>query len=253
MRARALIAAVGLCGLGGCSDAPAPEAGPDVLTVAAAASLRDLLQETADSYRPGGHEVELRFVFGASSRLSRQAGEGADFDLLLSADESGVDRLGDRIDASTRRSFLSNRLALVGRAGLEDAPTSPTELVGRGLRLALAGPAVPAGRYAREYLARVGALDALQPSIVSADHVRAALALVESGAADCAMVYLSDARAAPTAQLLWTATAANNPDIVYVAGVLTRSTAPWADSYLDWLGSEEFLAAAELRGFSRPR
>jgi molybdate transport system substrate-binding protein len=123
----------------------------------------------------------------------------------------------------------------------------------RDLSLALAAPPVPAGRYAREYLSRVGLLDELEPRIVNADNVRAALAMVESGAADCALVYLSDARAAPSAQLLWTATAANNPDIVYVAAALSRSASPWADAYLDWLGSEAFMEAAESRGFLRPR
>lgn len=240
-----------LCCLVGCSEPHEPD--PRELTVAAAASLRDLLQDTAASYRPAGREVDVRFVFGASSRLSRQAEEGAGFDILLSADELSLDRLGQRIDASTRRVFLSNRIALVGREGLTNAPTSPTALVGRGLRLALAGPAVPVGRYAREYLSRVGVLDELQAGIVDAEHVRAVLAMVESGAADCGMVYLSDARIAPSAKLLWTATATANPDVRYVAGIFRSSSSPWADSFLDWLSSEELQAAAELRGFQPPR
>jgi molybdate transport system substrate-binding protein len=126
-------------------------------------------------------------------------------------------------------------------------------LVGRGLRLALAGPAVPAGRYARDYLTRANVLDALRPHIVDAEHVRAALAMVESGAADCAMVYLSDARAATRATLLWTATASSNPDIAYAGAAFSRSTSPWADAFLEWLSIEDFQAAAESRGFLRPR
>ena len=235
-----------------------PACGPgeresSVLVVAAASSLRDLLTDDGASFLPADPEVEVRLVFGASSKLSRQAEEGADFDLLLSADDTGVDRLGNRIDVSTRRTFLSNRLALVGREGLPGAPRSPSELAGSELSLALAAPPVPAGRYAREHLSRVGVLDALQPLIVNAENVRAALAMVESGAADCALVYLSDARAATSAQLLWTATAASNPDIAYVAAALSRSASPWADAYLEWLDSEAFLEAAEARGFLRPR
>lgn len=253
MRARALLTALalGLACLSACGGSA--ERDPNVLTVAAAASLRDLLQDAAASFRPAGQQLEVRFVFGASSRLSRQAESGADFDVLLCADEFSVDRLGDQIDMSTRRTFLSNRIALIGRAQLADPPTSPSGLVDRGLSLALAGPAVPAGRYAREYLARVGVLDALQQDIVNSANVRAALALVESGAADCGMVYLSDARVAQDARLLWTATAAGNPDIAYVAAALSRSSSPWADAFLLWLGSEEFLGEAEARGFLRPR
>lgn len=229
------------------------ERDPNVLVVAAASSLRDLLTDEGASFSPADPDVEVRLVFGASSKLSRQAEEGADFDLLLSADDFGVDRLGNQIDASTRRVFLSNRLALIGRAGLDSPPLSPEALAESELTLALAAPPVPAGRYAREYLFVAGVLDAVQPRIVNAEHVRAALAMVESGAADCGLVYFSDSLALETGRVLWIGPSDGSSGIAYVAAALSRSTSPWADAYLEWLASEAFLQAAESRGFQRPR
>jgi molybdate transport system substrate-binding protein len=188
--------------------------------------------------------------------------------VFLSADAFNLDRLGPLVDSSTRRVFLGNTLVLVGRAGLEPPPADPAALAGRPLSVALAGPAVPAGRYARAWLEQAGLLAALESRLVVADSVRATLALVESGAADCGFVYLTDARAARHAQLLWSAppgagaragtsagTSAgqgSGAEIAYVAAALGASTSPWADAFLDWLGGETCLAAALEAGFLPP-
>jgi molybdate transport system substrate-binding protein len=223
------------------------------LTVAAASSLRDLLESTLSDFRPAGRSLDLRVSYSASSTLSRQIEEGAPFDVFISADATNLDRLGVLVDADTRRVVLGNTLVLVGREDLPDAPADPSALAAGTLRVALAGPAVPAGRYARAWLAQAGLLEELQERIVLADSVRAALALVESGAADCGFVYLSDARVAKNARLLWSAPSGASPQITYVAAVLAGSSSPWPDALLDWMGGEVFLRAAAEAGFKAPR
>jgi molybdate transport system substrate-binding protein len=235
----------------GCGRASQAPAG-DRLQVAAAASLRELFERTLPGFRPAGGALDVRVSYAASSTLARQIGEGAPYDVFVSADAENVDRLGVLVDAGTRRRVLGNRLALVGRHDLPDPPADPAALAGRPLSVALAGPAVPAGRYARDWLARHGLLAALEPRVTVADSVRAALALVESGTADCGFVYLTDARAARNARLLWTAPSADDGRIAYVAAVLSGSTSPWADAFLDWLSSETFLSAAAEAGFLAP-
>lgn len=271
-RARTLAAAL-LCAVlclgqpAACGPGAEPDAG-DGLSLAAASSLRDLLERTLPEFRPAGRALDLRVSYAASSTLSRQIEEGARFDVFLSADAFNLDRLGPLVDSSTRRVFLGNTLVLVGRAGLEPPPADPAALAGRPLSVALAGPAVPAGRYARAWLEQAGLLAALESRLVVADSVRATLALVESGAADCGFVYLTDARAARHAQLLWSAppgagaragtsagTSAgqgSGAEIAYVAAALGASTSPWADAFLDWLGGETCLAAALEAGFLPP-
>ena len=112
---------------------------------------------------------------------------------------------------------------------------------------------MPAGRYARAWLAARELLAPLQPKIVSADNVRAALALVESGAAAAAIVYATDARIARRARLLFAVPAAEDPGVVYVAAAVRAGNEQAAAAFLGWLGSAEFLAAATQRGFLPPR
>jgi len=230
-------------------DAPPPAA--TTLTVAAASSLRELLEGSRAAFLAQHPGAELAFSFEASSTLSRQIEEGAAFDAFLSADAASVDRIGTHLAAGTRRVFLSNRLALVGREGLADPPADPAALAAGTQSVALAGPAVPAGKYARAWLTGKGLLAAIEPRCATADNVRAALALVESGTADVAFVYLTDAKIAKHATLLWTAPPADDPGIAYVAAALA-GRAPLAAGYVAWLGTPEFLRQAEALGFLPP-
>jgi molybdate transport system substrate-binding protein len=260
-----LVALCGLvagCGEGGGSSPAAstaksspPAAAPasTELSIAAASSLRELLERTQAAFSATHGGATLKLSFDASSTLSRQIEEGAPFDVFFSADAASVDRIAASVDPATRRNVLGNRLALVGRADLpEPLPAEPADLAGSALTLALAGPAVPAGRYAREYLTAKGLLEALEPRVVGADSVKAALALVESGAADCGLVYLTDARAAKSARLLWSAPPEDDPGIVYVAVQVAHSKAPLAPAFLEWLSGPEFQRAAREQGFLTP-
>ncbi len=66
-------------------------------------------------------------------------------------------------------------------------------------RLAIGDPAaVPAGVYARRYLEQRGLWTAYEPRIVPTTNVRAALAAVETGSVDAAIVYVTDLAAART-------------------------------------------------------
>ena len=213
--------------------------------------MREWLTTTAAAFESEQPGVKLRFSFEASSTLARQIQEGAEFGVFLSADLATVERVRTELDPASIAPFLSNQLALMVRGGMTDAPKTPKDLVRLAGKLALAGPEVPAGKYARTYLDKAGLLGALDQRIVNADNVRAALALVDSGAADYALVYRSEAAIARSAQLAWIATGADDPGIVYVAGVLVRSQSPAAREYVRWLKSDRVLAVAEKLGFRR--
>ena len=252
-----LVAALALTGCGPPAPAAAPSgssktaAAAGKLTIAAASSLRELLT-AADEVFTGAHPgTEISVSYEASSTLSRQIEEGAAFDAFLSADAGNLDRIAAHLDGKSRRIVLSNRLAMVGREGLAVAPADPAALAAGTWSIAMAGPAVPVGRYARTYLDRKGLLAAVEPRFATADNVRAVLALVESGTADVGFVYLTDARVAKHATLLWTAPAADDPGIAYVAAATDGSSA-LAHAYVEWLGSAEFLKQADAFGFLPP-
>ena len=224
------------------------------LSVAGAASLRELLRTSeADFVAERGGDVALSFSFAASSTLARQIAAGAPFEVFVSADPLVLEHAGKRIDPAEARVVLSNRMALVARPGAS-LPDGPGELVRLGGTIAVAAPSVPAGRYARELLAERGLLETLSPRLIRADHVRAALALVESGATDYGFVYATDAALARRARTAWICAPGEGPAITYVAlAVGDTQASALARAYLDFLAGDAFADRARSLGFGVDR
>ena len=231
------------------TDPAAPEG---TLTVAAAMSLRELLESTAPAFSGAHGACKVRFSFDASSTLAQQIEEGAAFDVFVSADAETLDGVAESVREETRRSILGNRLVMIGRADAPGLPSDPAGLRGGTQKIAVVGPAVPAGKYTRACLQRLGLLEDLEQRFVDAATVKVAVALVECGATDCAFVYLTDARAAESARLLWTAPPEADPGVVYVAAALKRSDSRHANGYVEWLGSPSFRTSATSMGFLPP-
>jgi molybdate transport system substrate-binding protein len=224
---------------------------PSVLAVGAAASLRELVQETAPAFAalPGG--ARLVCSFSSSATVARQVAAGS-YDVFLSADAELPRRIADHLVPGSVTTFLANRLVVVGREGLSDPPRAAAGLLALPGKLALGGEAVPAGRYARQWLAGHGLLPALRDRIVQASDVRAALALVEHGAADAAIVYATDARLAEHARVLFPVPEAEDPGIRYVAAVTAHGDSEAARAYLAFLLGEPFQQRARALGFLPP-
>ncbi|HVR38861.1 MAG TPA: molybdate ABC transporter substrate-binding protein [Thermoanaerobaculia bacterium] len=163
----------------------------DEVTVFAAASLTDVLQEIAHNYERTSSD-KIVFNFAASSTLARQIELGAPADLFTSADEAKMDALQKNklIDAKTRVSLLSNTLVIVSNVPVK----RPHDLV-NVQSIALAEPSsVPAGIYAKQYLTKIGIWDRVASKVIPTDNVRSALAAVKAGNADAAIVYKTDAK-----------------------------------------------------------
>ncbi|MBJ6763380.1 molybdate ABC transporter substrate-binding protein [Myxococcaceae bacterium JPH2] len=198
--------------------------------VFAAASTQDALQELAPAFtRATGHEVA--FSFGGSGDLSRQIVAGAPADAFLSADvaklesvqKAGLVRAGARVD------LLSNRLVVVVPADAKAAaPRSAADLAGLS-RVVLADPtSVPAGVYAKAWLEKVGAWRAVEPRVIPALDVRAALAAVEAGRVDAGVVYATDASLSKKVRVAFAVPEADTPAIVYPVAALTGGKGPEA-------------------------
>ncbi len=211
------------------------------LTLHAAASLTDAMKEITAVYeKVSGDRVQLNL--GASSMLARQIEEGAPADVFLSADEATMDALEKKglLVAGTRRSLLSNSLVIVVPANAKVQPESAADLAKPEFKkLALAEThTVPAGIYAREYLQQHGLWEKLKDRIVPTENVRAALAAVESGNVDAAIVYKTDALLAKKAKIAIEIAAADAPKISYPLAVLQSSREPpRARKLADYLAS----------------
>lgn len=223
------------------------------ITVFAAASLSDALQEIGAAYeKAGGPHVV--FNFGASSTLARQIDEGAPADVFFSADEAKMDGLAKHgeVLAETRRSPLSNSLVIVVASASSLRLASPRDLLGPAVRvIALAEPqSVPAGIYAKEYLRSAGVWQDVTDKVVPTENVRAALAAVGAGNADAAIVYRTDAAMSVKVKIALEVAVAEGPRISYPMAVLAHAPQPVeARRFVDYLASEPALEVFRRFGF----
>lgn len=223
------------------------------LSVFAAASLTDALQEIAAAYeKEGGDRLVLNL--GASSTLARQIQEGAPADLFLSADEEKMDGLEQKklLLPGTRKSVLSNTLVIVVPDDSSLRINGPQDLAAPSVRaLALAEPqSVPAGIYAKEYLRKAGVWSKVIGRVVPTENVRAALAAVASGNVDAGIVYRTDARTAKRVRVAYEVPHAQGPAISYPFAVLAGSRRPEAArKLLAWLASPRAAAVFRKHGF----
>ena len=200
-------------------------------------SLQESMTPRPTHWARPGHPRPV-MSFAASSALARQIEAGAPADLFVSADEEWMDALAAKrlIATGTRADLVGNRLVVV-----EPAATAHARSRSRGAALARvlgAGPlamadpdSVPAGKYGKAALARLGAWDAVAPHVVRAENVRAALALVERGAAPFGIVYATDAKASSKVRVAGVFPAASHPPIVYPIARLAGSTNPEARGF----------------------
>jgi molybdate transport system substrate-binding protein len=191
------------------------------VVVSAAVSLTEVLQRLAPMYQQATGD-RLVLNLGASNTLARQIRFDAGVDVFISADEAQMDAVAMQIDASSRVDLLSNQLAI---AIPDDRPRdvmSVRDLLDPAIRrIAIGDPsAVPAGVYAKQYLQSIGIWSDVARKMVPAGSVRLALAAVESGAADAAIVYHTDLAVAPRAREALLIPAAEGPRIVYPAAIV---------------------------------
>lgn len=221
------------------------------LSVAAAASLADVMPELAKAWEAQGGEP-VRVSIEGTSRLAAQLQAGAPFDVFLSADEAWMRRLVDAglIDAGSVRIVASNALVCVVPVTSSTALSSVNELE-KVERLALAAENVPAGRYARQALTKLGVWDGVQRKVVNASNVRWALQLVSSGEVDAGLVYATDARTEPAVKVAFQLPSGAHPRIVYSAGVVVSSSAQ-ARAFVDFLVGDPARRIWTNAGFLAP-
>ncbi len=253
MPARA-VAAAALAAVAGLAIPGALAQGGAPITIFAAASLKNALDDAASMYgqRTG---VRVRVSYAASSALARQIEAAAPADLFISADREWMDYLQQRrlIRPATRVDLLGNRLVLIAPSG-----SRASFPVGRGMplaealgagRLAMADPdVVPAGRYGKAALEALGAWAAARSRLARAENVRAALAFVARGECPLGIVYATDAAAEPRVRIVGAFPTDAHPPIVYPAA-LTAAGSAAAESFLRFLGSAETQPVFERHGF----
>lgn len=223
------------------------------ITVSAAVSLTDALTAVAEAYaRTGG---TVRFNFGASNVLARQIVSGAPVDLFISADDAQMDLVASAgmLTAGSRIELLRNQLAVAVPSDRPRTFKNIREITDAAFkRIAIGDPAaVPVGVYAKRYLEKEGLWSAIQARVVPTGSARGALAAVESGAADAAIVYRTDIRVSRKATVAWVVPADRGPRILYPAAIVRTTTVPGESKrFLDFLRGEPAARIFERFGFA---
>ena len=232
--------------LAACS--PRRPAGPAPIALFAAASLREVLDAGVAEYRVQSGQT-VRATYAGTAQLARQIAQGAPADLFISADAAWMDWLVQRglIAATARRDVAANRLVLVSPASASGDALDLTvqnalaARLGEG-RLAMAEPAVPAGRYGQQALVRLNLWPGVRDRLAPTADVRGALAMVARGEAPLGVVYATDALVEPRVRVVATFPDASHAPIVYPGAPVGARDGAGLEGALAFLG---FLTGAE--------
>ena len=233
-----------------------PVAAQEKVTVFAAASLKNALDGANAAWRTKtGNEATVSYA--ASSALARQIEAAAPADLFISADLAWMDYVAGKtlVKDGTRVNLLGNRIVLIAPRAQASAVEIKegfdlAGLVGDG-RLAMgAVDSVPAGKYGKAALVRLGVWSSVEGKVAGAESVRAALALVSRGEAPYGIVYATDAAADPGVAVVGTFPEDSPPPIVYPAAILSESKSAAAGAYLDFLKSDSAAPFFTEQGFT---
>jgi molybdate transport system substrate-binding protein len=251
---RALLAVAAVLPL--IASAVQPAAADDVV-VFAAASLKNALDDVAGRYKAEtGKSVSINHA--ASSALAKQIEEAAPADIFFSADLAWMDYLQERnlIVKDTRRTLLGNTLVLVAPADSKAAVTMGqgmdlAGLLGTDGHLAMANvDSVPAGKYGKASLEKLGVWSSVEKRVVQADNVRAALAFVAKGEAPLGIVYQTDANSEKAVKVIGIFPDDSHPAIVYPVALTAASRNPDGKQFLEFLESTKAKSAYEAQGFA---
>lgn len=246
-------------------------ADPVELTVFAAASLTETLNQIAEDYKTVAPDVTLTFNFDSSGTLKTQIQEGAVCDLFISAGQKQMDQLDASADASvntegldfvlegSRIDLLENKVTLAvpegNPKGIDSFDALAEHLEAGDILLAMGNSDVPVGQYTQKILTYYGLDEAALANagcITYGTNVKEVTTQVSEGSVDAGIIYCTDAFSAGLT-VVDEATPEMCGQVIYPAAVLNTSEHQTeAQAFLDYLSTDDAMAVFEEVGFSKP-
>lgn len=276
--ALAMALSLAACGAGAATSAAASssaasssasssaDAEPVELTVFAAASMTETLNQVIGMYSQVAPNVKITATYDSSGTLQKQIEQGAYCDLFISAAQKQMNALDvsagtdtnpngqDFVLQGSRVNILENKVVLVvpdgNPAGIESFNDLKTDKL---KMIALGNSDVPVGSYSLDVLAYLGLdVKTLESAgkITYGSNVKEVTTQVSEGTVDCGIVYATDAYSAGLT-VVDTATSDMCKKVLYPAAVMKDSKAPdAAQAFLDFLRTDDCSAVFQKVGFS---
>ncbi|MFD3755614.1 molybdate ABC transporter substrate-binding protein [Streptomyces sp. NPDC058622] len=218
------------------------------LTVLAASSLTDVFRTAGAAYEKAHPGTKVTFSFAGSQELAAQVKQGAPADALITADTKTMDGLKAETDTATV--VAKNRLVIAAGKGNPFKIDELKDLADSKIKVVLAAPEVPVGRYSKEILDK----QAVTVKPVSQEpNVRAVLSKVELGEADAGLVYKTDSAKSGDKVVAVDIPDDQNAVASYPAAALKQSkNAVAATAFVAWLSSPEAQKILQDAGFQKP-
>lgn len=237
------------------NDPQADETETVELTVSAAISLTDALNEIKDAYEEDNN-VNITFNFGGSGTLTQQIRQGAPVDVFISADQEWMDQLEEEniIIPDTRENITGNSLVMIANEESAMDYDSFENINGDDIgQIAIGNPeSVPAGKYTEQALKTIGLWEELEDKFILAKDVRQVLTYVESGNADIGFVYESDTLTSDSIQTIASADPNWHDPIIYPGAVVANTEyEEEATAFAAYLLSDEAQEILSKHGFEK--
>lgn len=235
----------------GCTKQQKPES--VTLTISAAASLKDSMDEIKQLYKNEKANVTLTLNYGSSGALQQQIEQGADVDIFISAAAKQMAALEnkDLIFKDTRKDILLNDVVLVTPKDNSTITDMKDLITDKAEKIALGEPkSVPAGQYAEEVFTKLGIQDKVKTKAVYAKDVKEVLTWVETGNVDAGIVYSTDAKASNKVKIVAIAPSDSHTPVIYPAAVIkTSKNGDAAKDFIKFLTDDQAKAVFEKYGF----
>ncbi|MGR6981907.1 molybdate ABC transporter substrate-binding protein [Testudinibacter sp. P27/CKL/0425] len=227
------------------------------LTIFAAASMTNALEEVASEYKKQQADSDIVFSFASSSVLARQIDEGAPADVFISANLKWADFLQEKgkIIVDSRQIVAGNKLVMIAPSSAGDLKFDLSQdqwltHLGKNF-LAVGDPDhVPAGQYAKAALTKLDLWNKVEKQLARAANVRAALALVERNEAPLGIVYGTDAAASEKVQVVGTFPQETYDPVEYPAAIVSGHDSQAARDFMAFLQSDSGKVILQKYGFS---
>lgn len=223
------------------------------ITVFAAASMTNVLQQIGDEYQKAYPDDTLTFSFAGSSSLAKQIEQDAPADIFISADQKWMGYVAEKQPQKTKniKQLVGNELVLIAPSSSSVNVASIKEIDFKAALkesyLAVGDDNVPVGRYAKAALEHLGLWGDVEARLSKSKDVRAVLSYIERGELPFGIVYSTDAKISNKVQVVATFPPESYSKIVYPAATLSEK--PEAKRFLDYLSGDVAKQAFEQAGF----